>query len=275
MALIVGGDGSLYQLMASPGEVVADRVTSVEALSAPTPRIVRDVGFSPSFAHDRRIYAAVISISAPTGEDVGLLISTNAGVSWTPPTEGPALDGTRFGFIERLIIPPSSDSTLFALASPHGEPIAERCIEGIPLTGRVQTLFRSADAGQSWSPVTTLGPACRHSVQMAFAPDFATSGVAHLTDLWTGESLAATTCEVYRTRDWGEQWRRRTIASAPGSTLTTACGYPSLPEEVPPPPDVGFPASALAVAISPGFDIDHTIFFAARGQLWMYAPSAQ
>jgi photosystem II stability/assembly factor-like uncharacterized protein len=173
------------------------------------------LAFSPSFAKDRTIYLAVVTgdvaSSGPSQRVVagilppdnsllslGLLVSHDAGESWTVSNAGLEVDGAPYHWIEDLAISPTfeRDGTLFATSyGPYA--VVSRQLAVAP-----RAVFRSRDRGQTWQVITT------HSGYASFAisPSFADDGVVLRGDSTYGETPASAACNVLRSADGGDTW---------------------------------------------------------------------
>lgn len=178
--------------------------------------------FSPTYAQDHTMVAAVVSGPFPylmadrpndqpaTDHDssAGLLISTDGGLSWSAPGDGPSLDGVPYRHIQAVALSPAFgiDHVVYVYAWGPRTPAP---FVGGGLARQWQgALFRSADGGQSWRAVQTSGPP-------AFTRTFATlalSPVHHLDDTLfsalfeIGPTPASAGCRLLRSTDGGANW---------------------------------------------------------------------
>jgi hypothetical protein len=257
---------------------------------------VNDVRFSPDFGRDGTLFAAVVGDDPRSTEDhPGVLRSSDRGGSWTPMPQGLEADGLSYRYVHHLTISPTfaEDHTLFAVAS---VPSADaQCLNVGPGVRRRLTVFRSLDAAASWQSVRSLGNACGDGVTIAMSPSFADDGVVLLSSTPGTGGPSSVTCTVLRSDSRGDAWTGIRDSPAQGScvgplfygdritsivlssrsrSLTwslSADGGLTWAQFSPPATRLS-PVSQLAIAASPTFGRDHTVFMGELDDLWRYAP---
>ena len=125
-----------------------------------------EIVYSPDFSSDRTIYSAC--------RRDGVLISTDAGLSWQPSNSGLEGMDTR----DLALAVESDSSTLLAVAT-WGD-----------------GLLTSTDSGQSWQPLWPVD-ADPYLTAVTFSPSFATDGILYVTTQSGG---------VYRSSNAGADW---------------------------------------------------------------------
>jgi hypothetical protein len=233
-----------------------------------------------------------------------VLASTDGGESWTSVSAGLAFDGVPYRHVQRLAVSPTyrDDGTLFAYAWGPREltPGVLAGGAGLTVTSR---LFRSRDRGATWEAVYELPPSASRAVGIRYAlsPRFASDGVALVAQNPTDFTPASSNCVVFRTADGGAQWTEVTsshsydscdqlwVAGAGAGLVgfvrqTGSAGW-SLSRDAGQtwrgfrPPDGGPTAidPRMAIAPSPAFARDRTVFVGAPSGLWAWqlaCPSA-
>jgi len=139
----------------------------------PTHLFVNALAFSPDYARDLTLFAALLS---PEGRGGGLYISRDAGRSWRPSTQG-----LNDWAIAEIAVAPGFpfNRTVFALTWQSG-------------------LFRSTDGGQTWqhTPYRPNAPATMNARTLAISPDYVND---HTLVVSAGDSTSIS-------RDGGENW---------------------------------------------------------------------
>ncbi|HEX2035202.1 MAG TPA: sialidase family protein, partial [Chloroflexota bacterium] len=196
---------------------------------------LQQVAFSPAFAHDRTVFAVVVTGGFPgnmapgvadtSGLDntgsLGVLVSTDGGEQWSQASVGLEAGGVPFRHVMNLTVSPTfaADGTLFAFAwgrrglrsgTPYGT---------LPLTE--SAIFRSRDRGASWAPVHVPPLSHTRSMEVVVSPAFAADGVALATDGPAGGGPRSFGCDLLRTEDWGETW---TAVRDAGPSFRASCG---------------------------------------------------
>jgi len=134
---------------------------------------VNALAFSPDYAGDRTLFAALLS---PEGRGGGLYVSNDAGHSWRPATQG--LDD--WAVAEVAVAPGFPfNRSVFALTWQSG-------------------LFRSTDGGQTWqrTPYRATASATMNARTLAISPDFVND---HTLAVSAGDDTSIS-------RDGGENW---------------------------------------------------------------------
>ncbi|CAA9307773.1 MAG: GH74 [uncultured Chloroflexi bacterium] len=184
------------------------------------PALVQQVAFSPAYAADRTLWLVATSGNFPglttdpaSGGDAtdhvdspGVLMSQDAGETWTPAVAGMEVEGVPYRHVQGLFISPTfgQDGTVFADA--WGPREAKPFSSGQARDLR-SALFRSTDRGASWQPVALYGAAfTRRSVDVALSPSFARDGLALRADSSGGLSPASGGCTLHRSVDFGVTW---------------------------------------------------------------------
>jgi len=135
---------------------------------------VNALAFSPDFARDKTVFAALLT---PDGRGGGIYVSTDAGRSWPP-----SMSGLDDWVVADIAVAPGfvSNRTVFALTWQNG-------------------LYRSTDGGETWQRNTYRAstPIAMNARTLAFSPDYANDNTLAVS---TGESVSIS-------RDGGETWR--------------------------------------------------------------------
>ena len=134
---------------------------------------VNALAFSPDYARDQTLFAALLS---PEGRGGGLYVSSDAGRSWRPATQG-----LNDWAVAEVAVAPGFpfNHTVFALTWQTG-------------------LFRSTDGGQTWqrTPYRATAPATMNARTLAISPDYVND---HTLVVSAGDSTSIS-------RDGGENW---------------------------------------------------------------------
>jgi hypothetical protein len=121
---------------------------------------VQALAISPSFAEDATLYAAVTTAgfrmqdgdagSDPPLSSAGVMVSRDAGLTWTSVADGLQIDGAPYRHVQELAISPAfaQDRTLFAFAWGPLE-----LFDVGAARWKHSALFRSQDAGQTWQVI--------------------------------------------------------------------------------------------------------------------------
>jgi len=193
--------------------------------------IVLSLAISPGYAADRRLCAGTYD---------GVSCSTDGGATWSAPAAVSPSASHALAFIPQGQAPP----TLFALTNGLG-------------------VFRSNDLGQSWQAANT-GLADLHTRALAFLPA-------------SGAVLLSAADGLYESTDEGATWQRidagaslhalspahdgSIFAGSEQGVVRSIDGGVSWQ-----PASLGLSSLKLqAIALSPDFDHDHTIFVGAAG----------
>jgi photosystem II stability/assembly factor-like uncharacterized protein len=139
----------------------------------PSHLFVNALAFSPDYSRDQTLFAALLS---PEGRGGGLYVSSDAGRSWRPATQG-----LNDWAIAEVAVAPGFpfNHTVFALTWQTG-------------------LFRSTDGGQTWQrlPYRATAPATMNARTLAISPDYVNDHTL-LTSVGDTTSIS---------RDGGENW---------------------------------------------------------------------
>jgi hypothetical protein len=272
---------------------------------------VQQVVFSPDFARDRTIYAAVTPDSfRSVGSKVdpnestyhaasaGVMMSTDGGDTWSGVSAGLKLDDGPYRAVQALGISPTfaQDNTLFAYSS---GPWVVPDLPGYP-SGPVYQLFRSQDRGASWESVwpkidrvrlARTGTYIREFMSIALSPRFAEDGDV-LTRVCVSTGSPHSGCGDYRSTDGGTTWDRRggctsdamdcnrvaVIATDPlRSAWYMRGGDPGGGLRA---PEYGLGATPRLLSYTPyqaqrrTLAVDGTVFYPAGLALWARGPSA-
>ena len=135
---------------------------------------VNALAFSPDYARDQTLFAALLS---PEGRGGGLYVSSDAGRSWRPTTQG-----LNDWAVAEVAVAPGFpfNRTVFALTWQTG-------------------LFRSTDGGQTWqrTPYRATTPATMNARTLAISPDYVND---HTLVVSAGDSTSIST-----------RWRRELV----------------------------------------------------------------
>jgi hypothetical protein len=189
---------------------------------------IRDLVFSPVHATDQTIFAASETIlpreasatgaTEPSGD---LLVSTDAGESWSTVAEGLQIDGVPHRQVKTIAVSPdfAQDRTLFAFA---WGPL-ERFGDG-SLRWQHSALFRSQDAGASW--VVIWRPEYRpqplpgsyipyFGMTILPSPSYAGNGTVAIAARSSGGSPSSGGCSLLFSSDGGTTWTGKTTFGPP------------------------------------------------------------
>jgi photosystem II stability/assembly factor-like uncharacterized protein len=208
---------------------------------------VVDLAFSPAYATDQTLFALV--------QDEGLLKSTDGGAIWNPT----GLSGSLSTFAvspdyanDQTLIAASRSNGLLYLSMDGGDTWTTPGVT-LSLGGEHTLLFsptfatdrivlaassadpgpyRSIDGGTIWSPVGWYDP------DKSFLRGFVAGGVFALAlaphTAYDAAAFAGTSCGIYRSNNWGDNWYQdndglahltvRTLAVAPGEPSTLLAG---------------------------------------------------
>ena len=163
-------------------------------ISIGLPQRVQQLAASPDFVHDQTLFAAVATgddDAAPDADSAGVMISHDAGASWTVSAAGLQRADGPARRLQWVLPSPTyaQDGTLFA--------------------GGV-SVFRSGDRGALWQEVVPRpGPPSLRNLrpQLALSNRLAQDGLAVLTlQVDNGPTPASKSCPVYRSTDGGTTW---------------------------------------------------------------------
>jgi hypothetical protein len=217
----------------------------------PSPgRHVQQIALSPALAGDRTIFATATvgnfedradpdertNFEAALLGDADVLVSHDAGATWTSSSAGLELDALPYRHVQELVISPSfaQAGTLFVFAWGTGTPPqVDRSRSNAPRT----VLFRSRDRGTSWryvwepasdsalsSDMQSRGVWPRYRASLVLSPDAAAHGSGILAlNWWAGGR--STVCKIYRSSDSGRTWDSIMPAWTGGYRLER-CGRP-------------------------------------------------
>jgi hypothetical protein len=199
-------------------------------------------------------------------------------------------------YVHQIAVSPTygEDRTVFAVASVPAAGYVG-CLRSGPAVRRDARLFRSTDAGESWQMVEAVGGVCTVHVGLAMSPDFARDGTVLFSNTPGTGGPTSRGCYLARSDTRGETWdpvrMHHGACFAPQfmgdrTRFAVVYGYGSLwriwqisrnggrswREFLPRPPQ-GNPAGELALAASPSFATDGTIFLGWANDLWRYAPA--
>jgi hypothetical protein len=135
------------------------------------------------------------------------------------------LEGEPYPVVQLVVISPTfaTDRTLFAYAW-----TVEPNPDGTPVPGNRRALFRSTDAGATWSPVGVPPGRGRFAFpRLALSPRFADDGRGLLTVNYSSGSPSSSNCAALRTEDHGASWI--TIGTiGPAIGVSIVCGDPHI-----------------------------------------------
>lgn len=210
-----GADGPVFALLDGRLSRTDDGGATWEAVEPVPGQRIQRVVFSPAFVEDRTIFLAVVSADFPgvgsirppadgvwpNESSAGILVSADAGRTWTAAATGLEADGAPYRHVQALAISPTfaRDGTLFAAAwGPSGTVQYSNVTVYTPRAA----VFRSRDRGGTWEPVAAGG----QRTLLALSPTFADDGVAILAASSSFVSPASSTCRVSRSGDGGATW---------------------------------------------------------------------
>jgi len=200
-------------------------------------QVISSARLSPAFATDQTIFVGAISvrpayrsdIGQPTdnADSLGLLVSQDAGSTWSPISDGLQIDDVPYRQVLDIAVSPdfARDQTLFVstLGPWVGRGELSVCLL---CTGQSVAGFRSRDGGGSWDAVnvrTVTGFAVGAPLQLS--PVFgADQTLEHGVDV-VG-SPAATRCSTRTSTDAGDSWTSA-AADALGSNTQGMCAIGS------------------------------------------------
>jgi hypothetical protein len=211
-------DGVIAGIADGVPRLSTDRGQNWRELALPDVQQAHDIQFSPMFAQDRTLFVAATGADPrdPEGH-AGVLTSHDSGETWVQTSVGLEVDAIPYQYVERLAVSPSytRDRTLFAYSSAPRPP--RSCLMQGPDVGRAGYVFRSADAGGSWEPISDLGEACHFRVDMVLSPSYFEDHVFMMSVARSGSSPASSGCIVSRSDDGGDTWN--------GGIATHSYGY--------------------------------------------------
>ena len=229
--------------------------------------------------------------SAPTGDphaSAGVLVSTDAGETWTAINNGLQADSNGYQAIQELELSPTfaRDSTLLALGWGPYEAVP---FYGADTSAQRAGLFRSQDRGASWELVQGFDPTVtRFNLHLAISPDFADDNVVLRALNITGPTPNSSNCTVSWSSDAGSTWTDKLLpgnyeacthlqafgagAGFEAMVLKSSTRYWS--------PDGGqtwgvasTPTSLSAAVPSPAYVQDQTLFLPGVHGVWSNGPN--
>src|SRR5919199_1637691 len=187
-------------------------------------QFVHRVRFSPDYAADAAVFAGLAGGPFPIGgpartidpapagdpdSSAGVVVSADAGDTWTPINEGLQVDSQGYQAIQELEVSPTfaRDGALFALGWGPFETVTVFDTEA---PGQRAALFRSQDRGASWESIQTFGPTLtRFHLQVAPSPLFADDHIVLEAISVTGPTPSSSNCTVAWSDDAGSNWTEK------------------------------------------------------------------
>lgn len=200
-------------------------------------QVIEVVRLSPAFATDRTVFVGADSTSPPTAsgthpgsptdpaDSLGVLLSQDAGESWTSVSDGLQIDDAPFRQVMDIAISPSyaQDRTIFTAALGPWQSTPQN-----PGTIYTAAVFRSRDAGASWDAVRQERSGGTYISQetLALSSGFASDQTLLWSDAYGSDSMPVRSgCSLAVSSDAGDSWHNREAPQgADSSSWTGLCG---------------------------------------------------
>ena len=181
-------------------------------------QLVATVRLSPAFASDHTLFVGAVSARLtgyaanpkPTdnADSLGLLVSHDAGASWSSLADGLQIDGAPYRQIQAIAVSPdfSVDQTLYVSSlGPWPDPAARVCSGcGTPPVAA----FRTHDAGASWDAVNQQSfPTSPVDAVLSASPGFSTDQTLFQSLSMRGAAPSQSGCRLSASADAGDSWQ--------------------------------------------------------------------